>query len=147
LLEAEAVRAERFTAQHDGDTVGLVRRAWDLEGLARSYSRWLSDAQDIAAEAGESANDEQAFAARSRLVHEWRKFLFRDPGLPRILLPDGWPGEKAADFFDTENARLLPASMRFVDACLAHDIEDAVALPLAQLPDEQPTDQHGGSPA
>jgi phenylacetic acid degradation operon negative regulatory protein len=118
LLEAEAVRAERFTAQHDGDTVGLVRRAWDLEGLARSYSRWLSDAQDIAAEAGESANDEQAFAARSRLVHEWRKFLFRDPGLPRILLPDGWPGEKAADFFDTESRRLLPAAVRFVDDCL-----------------------------
>lgn len=118
LLEAEAVRAERFTARHDGDTLGLVRRAWDLEGLARSYSRWLDDAQTIAAEASDDAGDEQAFAARSHLVHEWRKFLFQDPGLPRELLPADWPGEKAADFFDSESRRLLPAASRFVDHCL-----------------------------
>ena len=29
-----------------------------------------------------SDEDESAFAARFRLVHEWRKFLFDDPGLP-----------------------------------------------------------------
>jgi phenylacetic acid degradation operon negative regulatory protein len=119
LFESEGVRAERFTAEHDGDTVGLVRRAWDLEGLARSYTRWLHDAQDIAAQARGDATDEQAFAARSRLVHEWRKFLFRDPGLPRTLLPDGWPGEKAAEFFDDESRRLLPAAARFVDASMS----------------------------
>ncbi|MDQ1617363.1 MAG: phenylacetic acid degradation operon negative regulatory protein [Actinomycetota bacterium] len=121
LLEAEAVRAERFTARHDGDTLGLVRRAWDLEALARSYTRWLEDARLIADEAGPESSDEQAFAARSRLVHEWRKFLFLDPGLPRPLLPDGWPGEKAADFFDSESQRLLPGAARFVDSCLSPD--------------------------
>ncbi len=121
LLEAEAVRAERFTATHDGDTFGLVRRAWDLEGLARAYSRWLADAEQIAGQAGPSAGDEQAFAARSRLVHEWRKFLFLDPGLPHSLLPDGWAGEKAAAFFDAESQRLLPMSVRFVDTCLSSD--------------------------
>ena len=31
--------------------------------------------------------DEAAFAARFHLVHEWRKFLFADPGLPAALLP------------------------------------------------------------
>ncbi len=62
--------------------------------------------------------DEQAFAVRSRLVHEWRKFLFRDPGLPATLLPEDWPGTRAARFFDAEAARLLPAASRFVDRCL-----------------------------
>ncbi|MGZ4590844.1 MAG: PaaX family transcriptional regulator [Actinomycetes bacterium] len=147
LLETESVRAERFIAQHDGDSLGLVRQAWDLEGLSRAYGRWLAEAEKVVASADEAAGDEQAFAARSHLVHEWRKFLFLDPGLPRELLPEQWAGERAADFFDTENARLLPASMRFVDACLAHHVEDAVAAPVAQLPDEHPTDQHGGSPA
>ena len=33
-------------------------------------------------------SDEEAFTVRSRLVHEWRKFLFRDPSLPRELLAD-----------------------------------------------------------
>jgi phenylacetic acid degradation operon negative regulatory protein len=118
LLESESVRAERFSARHDGDTLALVRQAWDLEGLARSYTRWLRDARGIAAEADDSTSDEQAFATRSRLVHEWRKFLFRDPGLPRSLLPETWPGEQAAAFFDAESRRLLPAAGRFVDSCL-----------------------------
>jgi phenylacetic acid degradation operon negative regulatory protein len=121
LLEAEAVRAERFTAQHDGDTVGLVRRAWDLDALSRSYTRWLADAEQLAASAGRSPSDEQAFATRSRLVHEWRKFLFLDPGLPRTLLPEDWAGEKAAAFFDVESRRLLPMANRFVDNCLSRD--------------------------
>jgi phenylacetic acid degradation operon negative regulatory protein len=118
LLEVEGVRAERFTASHDGDSLGLVRRAWDVEGLARSYSRWHDDAEELVAVAGPEPDDEQAFAARSRLVHEWRKFLFLDPGLPRELLPEDWPGDRAAAYFDTESERLLPAATRFVDSCL-----------------------------
>jgi phenylacetic acid degradation operon negative regulatory protein len=59
------------------------------------------------------------FARRSLLVHEWRKFLFRDPGLPSCLLPAEWPGDEAARFFQREAARLLPAANRFVDGCLA----------------------------
>jgi phenylacetic acid degradation operon negative regulatory protein len=51
-------------------------------------------------------------------VHEWRKFLFLDPGLPRPLLPKDWPGDEAADFFDAESGRLAPAAARFVESCL-----------------------------
>jgi phenylacetic acid degradation operon negative regulatory protein len=119
LLAAEEARADRFTATHDGDTAHLVARAWDLDGLARSYNRWLSAAKNISTDVDESATDEQAFAARSRLVHEWRKFLFLDPGLPRELLPEPWAGETAAEFFDQESARLLPGAVRFVDTCLS----------------------------
>jgi phenylacetic acid degradation operon negative regulatory protein len=79
--------------------------------------RWLDEAQAIVGAGYET--DEEAFAVRSRLVHEWRKFLFRDPGLPRALLPADWPGDKAAAYFDAEAARLLPAAGRFVDGCLS----------------------------
>jgi phenylacetic acid degradation operon negative regulatory protein len=58
------------------------------------------------------------FAIRSELVHEWRKFLFTDPGLPRELLPARWPGISAAEMFHAEADRLLPAAARFVDCCL-----------------------------
>ncbi|GAB2839350.1 PaaX family transcriptional regulator C-terminal domain-containing protein [Actinoallomurus bryophytorum] len=117
LFEVEGVRAERFASRYDGDAHGLVARAWDLDGLARAYERWLGDAEELLSTCTEPT-DEQAFAVRSRLVHEWRKFLFRDPGLPATLLPDDWPGGKAARFFDAEAARLLPAASRFVDRCL-----------------------------
>ncbi len=118
LLETERVRAERFAASYDGDARGLAARAWDLDGLARAYQRWLAVATGIVAPVGSQTPDEGVFAARSALVHEWRKFLFRDPGLPAELLPAGWPGRAAADLFDAESARLLPAAARFVDCCL-----------------------------
>jgi phenylacetic acid degradation operon negative regulatory protein len=117
LFDAEGVRAERFASSYEGDAHGLVARAWDLDGLARAYERWIGEAEELVAACPEPA-DEQAFAVRSRLVHEWRKFLFRDPGLPAGLLPGDWPGDKAARFFDAEAARLLPAASRFVDRCL-----------------------------
>ena len=117
-VEVEGVRAERFIARHDGDSIGLVRRAWDVEGLGRAYARWLSDAESLVSSAGRDPDDETAFATRSLLVHEWRKFLFLDPGLPRSLLPDDWPGEKSAEFFDSESERLRPGATRFVDSCL-----------------------------
>ena len=117
LFDAEDVRAERFASVYQGDAHGLVERAWDLDGLARAYERWVGEAADLVAGCPEPAG-EQAFAVRSRLVHEWRKFLFRDPGLPAALLPPDWPGIKAARFFDIEAARLLPAASGFVDRCL-----------------------------
>jgi phenylacetic acid degradation operon negative regulatory protein len=52
-------------------------------------------------------------------VHEWRKFLFIDPGLPAELLPPDWPGTVAAVSFQAEADRLLPAAGRFVDWTLA----------------------------
>ena len=118
LLEAERVRAERFTASYDGDARGLLARMWDLDGLAHAYRGWLAVAADLVGEVGPDTPDEMVFAVRSRLVHEWRKFLFRDPGLPAELLPPSWPGRQAAELFEAESARLLPAAARFVDCCL-----------------------------
>jgi phenylacetic acid degradation operon negative regulatory protein len=121
LLEAERARAERFVASYDGDARGLVARAWDLDGLSHAYQSWLAVARNLVAPAGPDAPDEVVFAARSRLVHEWRKFLFRDPGLPAELLPSQWPGRRAAEVFDAESARLQPAAARFVDCCLQNN--------------------------
>jgi len=68
-----------------------------------------------------------ACAARFHLVHEWRKFLFADPGLPDELLPGDWPGRAASDAFDQEATRLKPAADRFVARCL--DLDRAQSTP------------------
>ncbi len=118
LFGAEGVRARRFFAVHDGADSELTASGWDVEGLGRAYARWLEDASSLVATAGERPADRDAFVTRSRLVHEWRKFLFRDPGLPRQLLPTTWTGDSAAQFFDDQANRLLPAARRYVDGCL-----------------------------
>lgn len=123
VLAAEGVTATRFEA-YDGDPVALARQAWDLDRLGAAYARWHDEARSLVADPEEvlrlapMADDERAFAVRSHLVHEWRKFLFSDPGLPVELLPEDWPGHQAARFFADEAARLLPMAARFVDRCL-----------------------------
>jgi phenylacetic acid degradation operon negative regulatory protein len=118
LLDAEGVRAQRFLGAYDGDAATLTDTAWDLRGLDRSYGRWLEDAKALVSESGAGSSEQAAYVTRSQLVHEWRKFLFRDPGLPVELLPTDWAGRRAAEFFDAEAARLLPAASRYVEACL-----------------------------
>jgi phenylacetic acid degradation operon negative regulatory protein len=121
LLSQETVTAHEFSAVHHGDSAAMVDQVWDLVDLAARYRQWLAAAAEVVAPVTAGASDEDAFAARSRLVHEWRKFLFIDPGLPRELLPAGWPGHEAAQYFDTEASRLAPAASRFVDDCLGLD--------------------------
>jgi phenylacetic acid degradation operon negative regulatory protein len=121
VVEEAGARAEEFLAEHTGGTAGaadLVRRSWDLDALGKAYLRFVQDMTPAMEAAGTDATDEQAFAARSELVHTWRRFLFSDPGLPPSLLPDGWPGTAAAAFFDSHATRLSPGANRFVDSCL-----------------------------
>ena len=118
LLSDEGVRALRFWATHDGDEGRLAASAWDLDGIGRTYASWLADARVLVGDADRSLTDEEAFTIRSLLVHEWRKFLFRDPSLPHELLPARWPGDVAAAFFDEQAERLAPGAGRFVDCCL-----------------------------
>src|SRR3954469_22317041 len=94
--------------------------AWDLAGLRAAYSQWLEGAGKLVAShlAAHGDEDEAAFAARFHLVHEWRKFLFADPGLPGQLLDADWPGRAAADLFDQEATRLQAGADRFVARCL-----------------------------
>lgn len=117
VLERAGARARSARADHfDTEPTG----AWDLEALRSAYEGWLASADRLvgAQLAAHDDADEAAFAARFHLVHEWRKFLFADPGLPDALLPDDWPGRAAADLFATEAHRLKPGTDRFVARCL-----------------------------
>lgn len=119
LLADAGIVFERFTAGHCGGLRGaaaLVRRAWNLPELAAAYERFVQDARELVEQP--PADDEAAYLARFTLVHRWRTFLFRDPQLPPVLLPDRWAGTAAAAFFDHHATRLRPPADRFVDRCL-----------------------------
>jgi phenylacetic acid degradation operon negative regulatory protein len=121
LLEENGVAYERFTASHAAGlkgAVALVQHAWNLDEIGAAYDRFVRDSGPIVEAIGPGGSDEQAYAARFALVHAWRAFLFQDPQLPPVLLPDPWPGNAAAAFFDTHATRLRPAADRFVERCL-----------------------------
>jgi phenylacetic acid degradation operon negative regulatory protein len=111
---ARTARADQFDPEPTG--------AWDLEALRSAYDGWLKSAERLVGDHLDAHDDadEAAFAARFHLVHEWRKFLFADPGLPDELLPTDWPGREAADVFAVEASRLKPGTDRFVARCLGN---------------------------
>ncbi len=110
---ARTARADAFDPPPTG--------AWDLDRLRTSYDGWLTAADDLVDHhlGAHEDDDEAAFAARFHLVHEWRKFLFADPGLPEALLPADWPGRAANELFAERAASLKPGTDRFVARCLA----------------------------
>ena len=122
LLVEATVPYERFDARHSADApAALVARAWDLRDLGQAYEKFIDELEPVVSAVGPTSTDEAAYAARFQLVHAFRAFLFRDPGLPARLLPPAWPGSAAAAFFDAQAARLRPPADRFVDRMLTEN--------------------------
>jgi phenylacetic acid degradation operon negative regulatory protein len=132
LLREAGIRYERFSAAHTAGLAGavaLVQRAWDLAEIGGAYDAFVRALTPVVSAVHAGSTDEEAYAARFRLVHAWRTFLFRDPQLPPELLPEPWPGTAAATFFDQHAARLRPAADRYVDRCL--EISSRSPVPIS----------------
>lgn len=91
-----ADEAMSFTASYGavGSVDSMVGRAWDLTELENRYEEFIDEFTGLNPPAGDPV-----LRAQTRLVHEWRRFPFLDPRLPRDLLPANWSGAKAAELF------------------------------------------------
>ncbi|MBO8177855.1 MAG: phenylacetic acid degradation operon negative regulatory protein PaaX [Bacillus sp. (in: Bacteria)] len=111
-----------FIAQYDGphQNTQLVEKCWDLEAINEKYEEFISiysqkfiiDKNKI--QRGEMS-DAECFVERTKLVHEYRKFLFVDPGLPEELLPNKWMGSHAASLFSEYYKELAKPASRFFE--------------------------------
>ena len=110
-LESVGVAWDGFSGPVDEDPRALAARVWDLEALGVAYRRFTESAIGD----GAVTAPEQAFVERSELVHQWRMFLFSDPGLPDPVLPARWAGREAAGRFDDRARELLPGAREWVD--------------------------------
>lgn len=105
-----------------------VPRWWDVPGLARLYESFLDTygrpgaapwtGPGPAAPPGGDPDDKAAFAGYLRVLTDWRRMPYLDPGLPAELLPAGWPGTRAAELFATLTARLREPGLRHVRAAM-----------------------------
>ncbi len=111
-----------FLASYEGpdENKSLITKCWDLdnineryESFIREYSqKYVIDKNKI--DKGE-VTDGQCFVERTILVHEYRKFLFIDPGLPVELLPEKWLGDSAAALFTDYYRALAEKANRFFE--------------------------------
>ncbi len=109
-----------FTGMYEGigSPYDLVNKAWNIASIEEKYQSFLDEfslkfqrvhqlgVQDLLTEI-------QAFVERAALVHEYRKFLFIDPRLPRELLPVDWVGEQARKLFKRYYNFVSPLAEKF----------------------------------
>ena len=89
----------------------VATQAWDLAELERAYGTFLGQVGRL-----RPKGDAATFGAQLRLVQEWRRFPFLDPGLPPDLLPEEWSGARAATLFRDRHRAWMPAANRFWQA-------------------------------
>jgi phenylacetic acid degradation operon negative regulatory protein len=103
--------ADLFRAEHlaFGDPAAKIRRWWDLDELERQYEAFIQAHEpgppELARRDG-ACGGAEAFGAYVRLLTDWRRFPYLDPGLPAELLPADWVGVRAADLFFALRERL-----------------------------------------
>lgn len=108
--------ALRFATQAD-DTEperdrSIVRQAWDVRELSEAQAAFIDRWAGVTA----PEDPQPAFTTRIQLVHDWRSFLFLDPGLPVSLLPEDWLGDRAAQCFRRLYEAVEAPAWRFHDA-------------------------------
>ncbi|AJO22639.1 phenylacetic acid degradation operon negative regulatory protein PaaX [Weizmannia coagulans] len=99
----------------------LVQELWDIDYMNDRYEDFMAHYREKyesvkeKMKRGEMTNQD-CFVERTMLVHNYRKLLFVDPGLPEELLPEKWKGEEAAALFrDYYRILAKPANDFFED--------------------------------
>ena len=107
--------ADLFHADHlaFGDLAAKVRQWWDLdqtEQLARDFVAVYEPVLHGWPGRRAPSRPREAFADYVRVLTDWRRLPYLDPGLPAELLPPGWAGARAAEIFFTLQSRLAGAA-------------------------------------
>jgi phenylacetic acid degradation operon negative regulatory protein len=123
-LELEAY-ADLFHADHlaFGEPAANVRRWWDLDELERQYESFIQAHEPGLRhwEQDGPPTEQEAFAAYVRVLTDWRRLPYLDPGLPAELLPAGWVGIRAADLFFASRALLEGPAQGYVKRTVSGD--------------------------
>ncbi|KGX86884.1 phenylacetic acid degradation operon negative regulatory protein PaaX [Pontibacillus litoralis] len=111
-----------FISEYDGpyENHRIVQKSWDMSQINDKYDQFIRHySQQFVVDKNkmkhEQMTDAQCFVERTKLVHEYRKFLFIDPGLPTELLPAKWYGSHAAALFADYYKLLAAPANRFFE--------------------------------
>jgi phenylacetic acid degradation operon negative regulatory protein len=112
-IRLDLLRSRSSGLNADRDMAG---RCWDLEALNDDYAKFHAAVlSKLPHYTSDRIAPAEALVLRTQLLQEWRKFPFRDPGLPVELLPAGWTGHDAFNLFAEAAACLREGAERAVD--------------------------------
>lgn len=96
---------------------------FEIDTLESEYRQFVADYEDEVAPAAEGRlSPADALLLRTRLTGRWLGFRFLDPELPRALLPESWPRDRAREVFVRIYDSLgAPAEARFGQILARHD--------------------------
>src|SRR5699024_10679868 len=112
-----------FLARYDGprENKNLIEECWNIDEINAKYEEFISthSANYVIAKDkidNKEMTQAECFVERAKLVHEYRKFLFIDPGLPDELLPEKWLGTKASNLFREYYKMLAEPASEFFES-------------------------------
>ena len=114
--------ADLFRADHlaFGDPAAKIRQWWDLDELERHYESFIRAHEPALQALGASPpREREAFAGYVRVLTDWRRLPYLDPGLPAELLPRGWVGIRAAELFFALQALLEEPARAYVKSAIS----------------------------
>ncbi|MEU6015763.1 PaaX family transcriptional regulator C-terminal domain-containing protein [Streptomyces sp. NPDC047515] len=99
------------------DLAAKVRSWWDTVRLQRLYVEFVAAHRPAAEQiaSGGPVTDREAFTTYIRVLTDWRRLVYLDPGVARELLPAEWCGTEASELFDEMHARLAGPAHRHVE--------------------------------
>lgn len=116
-----------FTSNYTlGDNSKLIQRCWNIEEINDKYNLFFEKySKDYVLDKQLIAKNElsagECFVKRVILTHEYRKFLFIDPGFPAELLPKKWLGHHANQLFTDYYQLLGDRSVQFFEEVFKMD--------------------------
>lgn len=98
------------------DRAAIAAAAFGLDDIAKAYDDFIVRYAPVAAWLRDATpSEEEALIVRTLLIHDFRRVVLRDPGLPRDLLPGDWSGEGARALAAEIYRTVVPASEQFLD--------------------------------
>ena len=119
FADEPAVKLDVFRSRSGGVEADrdIAARAWDLAGLDAAYTQLLETYRPrLAAYRAGELQGADALVERMNLIHDYRRFPFRDPDLPPELLPADWNGRRAHEVFLEAHGLLRAPAEACVDA-------------------------------
>lgn len=105
--------------QVDADPRAMVPLVWEafrLDGVCEQYRDFIRRFSPLLDAQPSNLDPESAMAARTLLIHEFRRVVLKDPPLPRDVRPQPWAGVEARRLAAELYRALLPASEAWLSA-------------------------------